>query len=79
MAEVTAVPGTFDDLDLSEDLFQLRFEEEEDGWDSGDDDKWEEDEEDWDDDEDDDWDEDEDEWEEDEEEDWEEAEEEEDF
>ena len=74
MTEVTAVPGTGDDLYPSTEIFQLRFDDEEDGWDSGEgsdkwddeDEEWEEEEEDdddWDDDDDDDWDDDEDEWE----------------
>ena len=80
MAEVKAVPGTEDELGPSTELFQLRFEEEEEEWDSGNGEKWEEDDEEWEDEDEDEWDEDEDEWDEEEEEDWEEAEdEEEDF
>jgi hypothetical protein len=81
MAEVTAVPGTNDLLDLAEERFLSRFEEEEEGWGSGEEAGWEEEEEEWEEEEDDDWDDDdddEDEWEEDEDE-WEETEEEEDF
>jgi len=74
MAELMVVPGT-DEPGIPE-LFQMRFEEEEE-WESGEGgDSWGDDE--WEEEEDEEWDEDEDEdedWEEEEEEDWEEAEE----